>query len=92
MRRYFVNRGRKEKHKIPSDEPTTWFLIAPNEFNGRNNIYLAEDNSTRWTEKEATVHLTAHGVNVANMTSYAISSSMILVIHDNMINGTNHIV
>jgi hypothetical protein len=26
----------------------------------------------------------------ANMASYAISSSMILVIHDNMINGTNH--
>jgi hypothetical protein len=26
------------------------------------------------------------------MASYAISSSMILVIHDNMINGTNHIV
>jgi hypothetical protein len=31
-------------------------------------------------------------VSVANMASYAISSSMILVIHDNMINGTNHIV
>jgi hypothetical protein len=29
---------------------------------------------------------------VENMASYAISSSMILVIHDNMINGTNHIV
>jgi hypothetical protein len=29
---------------------------------------------------------------VANMASYAISSSMILVIHDNMINGTDHIV
>jgi hypothetical protein len=29
---------------------------------------------------------------VANMASHAISSSMILVIHDNMINGTNHIV
>jgi hypothetical protein len=29
--------------------------------------------------------------SVANMASYAISSSMILVIHDNMINGTNHI-
>jgi hypothetical protein len=29
---------------------------------------------------------------VANMASYAISSSLILVIHDNMINGTNHIV
>jgi hypothetical protein len=26
------------------------------------------------------------------MASYAISSSLILVIHDNMINGTNHIV
>jgi hypothetical protein len=32
------------------------------------------------------------GMTVANMVSYAISSSMILVIHDNMINGTNHIV
>jgi hypothetical protein len=32
------------------------------------------------------------GVSVANMASYAISSSMILVIHDNIINGTNHIV
>jgi hypothetical protein len=31
-------------------------------------------------------------VIVANMASYAISSSLILVIHDNMINGTNHIV
>jgi hypothetical protein len=31
-------------------------------------------------------------VDVVNMASYAISSSMILVIHDNMINGTNHIV
>jgi hypothetical protein len=31
-------------------------------------------------------------VLVANMASYGISSSMILVIHDNMINGTNHIV
>jgi hypothetical protein len=29
---------------------------------------------------------------VANMTSYAISSSLILVIHDNMINGTNYVV
>jgi hypothetical protein len=29
---------------------------------------------------------------VANMASYAISSSLILVIHDNMIVGTNHIV
>jgi hypothetical protein len=28
---------------------------------------------------------------VANMASYAFSSSLILVIHDNMINGTNHI-
>jgi hypothetical protein len=31
-------------------------------------------------------------VAVANMASYAVSSSLILVIHDNMINGTNHIV
>jgi hypothetical protein len=31
-------------------------------------------------------------VIVANMASYAISSSLIFVIHDNMINGTNHIV
>jgi hypothetical protein len=30
--------------------------------------------------------------SVANMVSYAISSSLILVIHDNMIIGTNHIV
>jgi ABC-type sugar transport system permease subunit len=30
--------------------------------------------------------------SVANMAPYAISSSLILVIHDNMINGTNHIV
>jgi hypothetical protein len=29
---------------------------------------------------------------VANMTSYVISSSMFLVIHDNIINETNHIV
>jgi hypothetical protein len=29
---------------------------------------------------------------VVNMASYAISSSLILVIHDNMIIGTNHIV
>jgi hypothetical protein len=29
---------------------------------------------------------------VANMASYAISSSLILVIHDNIIIGTNHIV
>jgi hypothetical protein len=29
---------------------------------------------------------------VENMASYAISSSMILVIHDDMINGTNHII
>jgi hypothetical protein len=29
---------------------------------------------------------------VENMASYAISSSMILVIHENIINGTNHIV
>jgi hypothetical protein len=29
---------------------------------------------------------------VANMASYAISSSLTLVIHDNMIIGTNHIV
>jgi hypothetical protein len=32
------------------------------------------------------------GEIVANIASYAISSSMTLVIHDNMINGTNHIV
>jgi hypothetical protein len=31
-------------------------------------------------------------VFVVNMASYAISSSMILVIHNNMMNGTNHIV
>jgi hypothetical protein len=31
-------------------------------------------------------------VSVANMTLYAICSSLILSIHDNMINGTNHIV
>jgi hypothetical protein len=31
-------------------------------------------------------------LSVANMSSYAISSSLILVIHYNMINGTNHIV
>jgi hypothetical protein len=31
-------------------------------------------------------------LHVANMASFAISSSMILVIHDNMINETNHIV
>jgi hypothetical protein len=30
--------------------------------------------------------------HVANIASYAISSSLILVIHDNMIIGTNHIV
>jgi hypothetical protein len=30
--------------------------------------------------------------DVANLASYAISSSLILLIHDNMINGTNHIV
>jgi hypothetical protein len=29
---------------------------------------------------------------IANMAPYAICSSLILVIHDNMINGTNHIV
>jgi hypothetical protein len=29
---------------------------------------------------------------IANMASYAISSSLILVIHNNMIIGTNHIV
>jgi hypothetical protein len=40
-----------------------------------------------------TLHLaTAIHQLAANMASYAISSSMILVIHDNMINGTNHIV
>jgi hypothetical protein len=32
------------------------------------------------------------GEIVANMASYAISSSLILVIHDNMMNGTNHII
>jgi hypothetical protein len=36
--------------------------------------------------------ITKKGEIVANMASYAISSSMILVIHDNMINGTNHVV
>jgi hypothetical protein len=34
----------------------------------------------------------ASNTSVANMASYAISSSLILVIHDNMIIGTNHIV
>jgi hypothetical protein len=29
-------------------------------------------------------------LDVANMAPYAISSSSILMIHDNMINGTNH--
>jgi hypothetical protein len=33
-----------------------------------------------------------HAKSVANMASYATSSSLILVIHDNMIIGTNHIV
>jgi peptidyl-tRNA hydrolase len=32
------------------------------------------------------------GEIVATMAPFAISSSLILVIHDNMINGTNHIV
>jgi hypothetical protein len=32
------------------------------------------------------------GLSVANMAPYAISSSLILVIQDNMINGTNQIV
>jgi hypothetical protein len=36
--------------------------------------------------------ITKKGEIVANMTSNAISSSLILVIYDNMINGTNHIV
>jgi hypothetical protein len=31
-------------------------------------------------------------VTVENMASYVISSSMLFVIHDNMINGTNHVV
>jgi hypothetical protein len=31
-------------------------------------------------------------VYIANMASHAISSSLILVIHDNMTNETNHIV
>jgi hypothetical protein len=34
---------------------------------------------------------TSHEI-VANMASYAISSGLIFVIHDNMIIGTNHIV
>jgi hypothetical protein len=34
----------------------------------------------------------ARGWFVANMASYVICSSLILVIHDNMTNGTNHIV
>jgi hypothetical protein len=37
--------------------------------------------------KTSTIHMV-----VANMASDAISSSLILVIHDNMIIGTNHIV
>jgi hypothetical protein len=37
-------------------------------------------------------YITKNGEIVANMASDAISSCMILVIHDNMINGTNHIV
>jgi hypothetical protein len=40
-------------------------------------------------EKNKRLHLVEV---VANMASYAISSSLILVIHDNMIIGTNHIV
>jgi hypothetical protein len=36
--------------------------------------------------------ITKKGEFVANMASYAISSSFILVIHDNMIIGTNYIV
>jgi hypothetical protein len=36
--------------------------------------------------------LACHWSSVANMASYAISSSLILVIHDNMIIGTNLIV
>jgi hypothetical protein len=34
----------------------------------------------------------ARHIGVANMASYVISSSFVLVIHDNMIIGTNHIV
>jgi hypothetical protein len=30
-------------------------------------------------------------ISVSNMAPFAISSSLILMIHDNMINGTNHI-
>jgi hypothetical protein len=36
--------------------------------------------------------ITKKGEIVANMASYAITSSLILVIHDNIIIGTNHII
>jgi hypothetical protein len=39
-----------------------------------------------------TNHFFGNRTTVANMASYAISSSVILVIRDNIINGTNHIV
>jgi hypothetical protein len=39
-----------------------------------------------------TNHSKMTNIFVANMASYVICSRLILVIHDNMINGTNHIV
>jgi hypothetical protein len=45
-----------------------------------------------WVVREISWAPTLRAVPVANMAPYAISSSLILVIHDNMINGTNHIV
>jgi hypothetical protein len=43
-------------------------------------------------DMESSPSTTPQPCSVANMASYAISSSLILVIHDNMINETNHIV
>jgi hypothetical protein len=50
-------------------------------------VRLSSSVARYWTEAEY-----KQSIYVANMASYDISSSMILVIHDNMINGTNHIV
>jgi hypothetical protein len=76
-----------------------WGLFSELRMGLRHNFLFifSQNYKNRWRFQDFSKlhyyrHVTRWQGAVANIASYVISSSMILVIHDNMINGTNHIV
>jgi hypothetical protein len=90
-----TNQESKHLANLPRrDEPSAsqpWTICQARglSIKGARTIYNWLRNIQRWAVSIHTIRLS---VTVANMASYAISSSLILVIHDNMIIETNHIV